>query len=109
VGRNIVEIQASRETHAGNDGVAVSQTIVSDQEANAILNPIGNLSERLARFDASLGCLADLAMHLCSLAVVGQEIAVDVIETPLLFAGSAVSIVICVFDLFALGIAVVWE
>lgn len=48
-------------------------------------------------------------MRLGRLAVIREEVAVDVIQMALLFVGSAILIVILIFDLFALRVFVAWK
>ena len=45
-------------------------------------------------------------MRLSRLAVIREEVTVDVIQMALLFVGSAIPIVILIFDLFALRVVV---
>ncbi len=48
-------------------------------------------------------------MRLGRLTEIREEVAVDVVQMALLFVGSAIPILILVFDFFALGVVVVWK
>jgi hypothetical protein len=82
---------------------------MAEEATRNILNAISNLSQGLAWLDALLCPLADLTMCLSRLAVIREEVAVQIIQMSLLFICSAIIVFIAIFNLFALGITVIWK
>lgn len=76
------------------------------EATDAVLDAISNINKLLTWLDALLRPLANLAMRLSRLTIIGEEVAVDVIKVALLFVGSAIPILIRVFDFFALRVVV---
>jgi hypothetical protein len=79
------------------------------QTSRTILDAISNLKERLTGLDASLCPLTDLTVCLSGLTVIREEVAIEIVEVSFLLAGRPISILVLVFDLFALGVGVVGE
>lgn len=52
---------------------------MADQATGSILDAVGNLKKRLARLDAPLCPLANLAMGLGRMTIVGEEVDVQII------------------------------
>jgi hypothetical protein len=82
---------------------------MAHQTSHTILDAISNLKERLTWPDASLCPLTDLTMCLSCLTVIREEVAIEVVEVSFLLVGGSISILVLVFDLFALGVGFVWE
>lgn len=101
---DVVEVQSGGETHAGLDGVALCQAVVADQSAHAVLDAIRDLGQRLARLDVALCPLADLAMGLGSIAVVVEEVGVEIIQMALLLVRGSIAVLVDILDLLALGV-----
>lgn len=106
---DVVEVQAGREAHAGDDGVALGEAIVADEAADAVLDAVGDLGQGLAGLDVLLRPLADLSVGLGGVAVVGEELGVQVVEVALLLVGGPEPVLVDVLDLLALGVGVVGE
>jgi hypothetical protein len=105
----VVKTETARETHATLDAVTLLQTRVTSQGTNAILDALSNLSQGLSGSDILLGPLAHLAMNLSGLAVIGQEVAVHVIEMALLLVGGTVVVLVLVFHLLSVRVGLVGE
>lgn len=82
---------------------------MTHQTSRTILDAINNLQQRLTRLDVSLRPLTNLTMCFGCLTVIREEVAIQVVEVTFFFAGGSISILILVFDLFALGVGIVRE
>jgi uncharacterized membrane protein len=105
----MVETKTTRETHTSLDAVTLLKSSVSSKSTNTILNALSDLSQGLSGLDILLSPLSNLAMDLGCLTVVGQEVAVQVIEMALLLIGSSVVVLVLVFNLLSVGIGLVRE
>jgi hypothetical protein len=105
----VVETKTAGETHTTLETVTLLQSGVSGESTNAILNALGNRGQGLSRLDVLLSPLAHLAMNLGSLAIVGKEVGVQVIEMALLLVGGTVGVLVLVLDLLSVRVRLVRE
>ena len=80
-----------------------------NQGPHAVFDAVCDVCQGLAGLDVFLGPLTDLAMGLGPMAVVGQEVAVEIVQMPLLLACRPEPVLVGVLDLLALLVALVWE
>lgn len=109
MGSTVIDTQPTRETHPTLDIVPFLETLVTRQRAHGIFNTLCDLRQSLTRPDILLRILADLTVHLRALAVFLQEIIPHAVKIAFLLVGSAVGILILVFDNLTLGELVIGE
>lgn len=109
MGGAVVQTQATGESHTADERITLSQAVVARERPDAVLDALGDLRQRLPRLDRLLRILPNLAMDLCGLAVVGQEVAVQVVQVALLLARGPVAVLLPVLDLLAGRVVLVGE
>jgi len=82
---------------------------MADQRPHTVLDAVRNVRQCLARANVLLGPLASLPVRLGRVAVVRQELGIEVVEMALLLVRRPVQVVAGVLDLLALRVAVVGE
>ncbi|KAI6748728.1 hypothetical protein HG531_007675 [Fusarium graminearum] len=105
----VVETKTAGETHTSLETVTLLESRVSSESTNTILNTLGDRGQGLSGLDVLLSPLAHLAMNLGSLAVIGKEVGVKVIEMALLLVGGTVVVLVLVLDLLAGRVGFVGE
>ncbi len=82
---------------------------MADQPADAILDAIRDLGQCLAGLDVPLCPLANLPVGLGSMAVVDEEIGVEIVQVTLFFVCGSIPVLVDVLDFFAGGVVLARE
>ena len=81
---NIIQAQPSWESHPSFERVSGLETLMTTQCPNAFFNLVGEFAHSDARVRDRLHVLTDLTMNFGSLAVVGQELIIHILDSILM-------------------------